>query len=106
DYVDLLWLHNWDRATPIEETLRTLDDLVRAGKARYIGFSDVPAWVASEAQTLARLRGWAPLVAFQLEYSLLARSVEGNHLPMCAAHGIGVMPWSPLKNGALSGRYT
>lgn len=105
DYVDLLWLHNWDRRTPIEETLRTLDDLVRDGKVRYMGFSDVPAWVASEAQTTARLRGWTPLTAVQLEYSLLARTVEGAHLPMCQAHGIGVMPWSPLKNGRLTGKY-
>ena len=105
DYIDLLWLHNWDRTTPIEESLRTLDDLVRAGKVRYIGFSDVPAWVASEAQTLARLRAWTPVTAFQLEYSLLERTVEGALLPMCAAHGIGVMPWSPLKNGRLTGKY-
>jgi aryl-alcohol dehydrogenase-like predicted oxidoreductase len=105
DYVDLLWLHNWDRFTPLEETLRVLDDLVRDGKVRYVGFSDVPAWVASEAQTMARLRGWSPITAFQLEYSLLARTVEGEHLDMCEAHGIGVMPWSPLKNGRLSGKY-
>jgi aryl-alcohol dehydrogenase-like predicted oxidoreductase len=82
-----------------------LDDLVRDGKVRYLGFSDVPAWVASEAQTLARLRGWSPITAFQLEYSLLARTVEGEHLPMCNGHGIGVMTWSPLKNGRLSGKY-
>jgi aryl-alcohol dehydrogenase-like predicted oxidoreductase len=105
DYVDLLWLHNWDRGTPIEETLRALDDVIRDGKVRYIGFSDVPAWVASEAQAIARFRGWSPVVALQLEYSLLARTVEGAMLPMAAAHGIGVMPWSPLKNGHLSGKY-
>jgi aryl-alcohol dehydrogenase-like predicted oxidoreductase len=105
DYLDLLWLHDWDRFTPLEVTLRVLDDLVRDGKVRYLGFSDVPAWVASEAQTIARLRGWSPITAFQLEYSLLARTVEGEHLPMCSAHGIGVMPWSPLKNGRLSGKY-
>lgn len=105
DYVDLLWLHNWDRGTPIEETLRALDDLVRDGKVRYVGFSDVPAWVASEAQTIARFRGWSPVVAFQLEYSLLARTVEGALIPMAQAHGMGVMPWSPLKNGHLSGKY-
>jgi aryl-alcohol dehydrogenase-like predicted oxidoreductase len=105
DYVDLLWLHQWDQTTPIEETMRALDDLVRQGKVRYIGVSDVPAWVASEAQTLARLRGWTPLTAFQLEYSLLERTVEGALLPMCDRHGIGVMPWSPLKNGRLTGKY-
>lgn len=105
DYVDLLWMHNWDRSTPLAETMRALDDLVREGKVRYVGFSDTPAWVASEAQTLARERSWSPITAFQLEYSLLERTVEGAFLPMCEAHGIGVMPWSPLKNGRLSGKY-
>ena len=71
DYVDLYWLHNWDRRAPIEETLRTLDDLVTAGKVRYVGLSDVPAWVAGQAQTVAQFRGWAPVTALQLEYSLL-----------------------------------
>jgi aryl-alcohol dehydrogenase-like predicted oxidoreductase len=106
EYVDLLWLHNWDRSTPLEETLRALDDLVRDGKIRYIGFSDVPAWVASEAQTIAHFRGWSPVVALQLEYSLLERTVEGAQIPMAQAHGMGVMPWSPLKNGHLSGKYS
>ncbi|MEU3984014.1 aldo/keto reductase [Streptomyces sp. NPDC026672] len=105
DYVDLLWLHGWDPFTPLEETMCSLDDVVRAGKVRYIGFSNTPAWIASEAQTLARLRGRPTVVAFQLEYSLLERTVEGAHLPMCEAHGMGVMPWSPLKNGLLSGTY-
>jgi len=105
EYLDLLWLHNWDRGTPIEETLRALDDLVRDGKVRYLGFSDVPAWVASEAQTIAHFRGWSPVVALQLEYSLLERTVEGALIPMAQAHGMGVMPWSPLKNGHLSGKY-
>jgi aryl-alcohol dehydrogenase-like predicted oxidoreductase len=106
DYVDIYWLHNWDRTAPIEETLRALDDLVTAGKIRYIGFSDVPAWVASEAQTIARFRGWAPVIAMQLEYSLLERTVEGELLPMAQAHGMGVTPWSPLKGGRLSGKYS
>jgi aryl-alcohol dehydrogenase-like predicted oxidoreductase len=106
DYVDIYWLHNWDRGAPIEETLRALDDLVTAGKIRYIGFSDVPAWVASEAQTLAHFRGWSPVIAMQLEYSLLERTVEGELLPMAQAHGMGVMPWSPLKGGRLSGKYS
>jgi aryl-alcohol dehydrogenase-like predicted oxidoreductase len=78
DYLDLYWLHNWDRHTPIEETLRTLDDLVRSGKIRYIGFSNTPAWVTAQAQTTALLRGWTPLIALQVEYSLLARTVEGE----------------------------
>ncbi len=106
DYVDLYWLHNWDRRAPIEETLRTLDDLVTAGKVRYIGLSDVPAWVATHAQTIARFQGWAPVTALQLEYSLLERTPEGELLPMAEALGIGVLPWSPLRGGQLSGKYT
>ncbi len=81
DHLDLYWLHNWDRHTPIEETMRTLDDLVRAGKIRYIGFSNIPAWVTAQAQTMASLRSWTPLIALQVEYSLLARDVEGETVP-------------------------
>src|ERR1700716_3419771 len=105
DYVALDRLHNGDRRAPIDETLRSLDDLVAAGKVRYIGLSDVPAWVAAEAQTIARFRGWAPVTALQLEYSLLERTPEGELLPMAAALGIGVLPWSPLRGGQLSGKY-
>jgi aryl-alcohol dehydrogenase-like predicted oxidoreductase len=105
DYVDLYWLHNWDRRAPIEETLRALDDLVTAGKVRYVGLSDVPAWVAAEAQTIAHFRGWAPVTALQLEYSLLERTPEGELLPMAQDLGIGVLPWSPLRGGRLSGKY-
>jgi aryl-alcohol dehydrogenase-like predicted oxidoreductase len=106
DYVDVYWLHNWDRTAPIEETLRALDDIVTAGKARYIGFSDIPAWKVAEAQTIARFRGWAPIIALQLEYSLLERTSEGELVPMAQALGLGVMPWSPLRSGYLSGKYT
>jgi aryl-alcohol dehydrogenase-like predicted oxidoreductase len=106
DYVDLLWMHAWDRNTPIEETLRALDDLVRAGKVRYLGFSDTPAWKVAQAQVTAQLRGWAPLVALQIEYSLLERTVEGELIPMAQELGLGVTPWSPLKSGVLSGKYT
>ncbi|TQS44396.1 aldo/keto reductase [Cryptosporangium phraense] len=106
DYVDLYWLHNWDRGAPIEETLRAMDDLVTAGKVRYLGLSDVPAWYAAEAQTTARFRGWSPVVAMQLEYSLLERTVEGELIPMARHHGLAVMPWGPLKSGFLSGKYT
>lgn len=106
DYVDLYWLHNWDRRAPIGETLRALDDLVTAGKVRYLGLSDVPAWVAAQAQTIAQFRGWAPVTALQLEYSLLERTTEGELLPMAEALGIGVLPWSPLRGGQLSGKYT
>jgi aryl-alcohol dehydrogenase-like predicted oxidoreductase len=106
DYIDLYWMHCWDRHTPIEETMRALDDLVTAGKVRYIGFSDTPAWKVAQAQTIARFRGWAPLVALQIEYSLLERTVEGELVPMALEMGLGVTPWSPLKSGVLSGKYT
>jgi aryl-alcohol dehydrogenase-like predicted oxidoreductase len=105
DYVDLYWLHNWDRHGPIEETLRALDDLVAVGKVRYVGLSDVPAWVAAQAQTIAQFRSWTPVTALQLEYSLLERTPEGELLPMAEALGIGVLPWSPLRGGQLSGKY-
>jgi aryl-alcohol dehydrogenase-like predicted oxidoreductase len=106
DSIDLYWLHNWDKFTPIEETMRALDDLVTAGKVRYIGFSDTPAWKVAQAQTIAQFRGWAPLIALQIEYSLLERTVEGELMPMAKELGLGVTPWSPLRSGALSGKYT
>ena len=105
DHLDVYWLHNWDRHTPIEETMRTLDDLVRAGSVRYVGFSNTPAWVTATAQTTALLRGWTPLIALQVEYSLLARTVEGELAPLAREHGMALTPWSPLKNGFLSGKY-
>lgn len=105
DHLDLYWLHNWDRHTPIEETLRTLDDLVRAGKIRYIGFSNTPAWVTAQAQTTALLKSWSPLIALQVEYSLLARTVEGELAPLARDQGMALVPWSPLRNGFLSGKY-
>src|SRR5271170_6195603 len=106
DYIDLYWLHMNDRFTPIEETLRGLDDLVASGKVRYIGFSDTPAWRVAQAQTIAHFRGWAPLISLQIEYSLLERTVEGELIPMAQEMGLGVTPWGPLKSGALSGKYT
>ena len=106
DYIDLYWMHCWDAFTPIEETMRALDDLVRAGKVRYIGLSDTPAWKVAQAQTLAQFRGWAPLVALQIEYSLIERTVEGELIPMALEMGLGVTPWSPLRGGVLSGKYT
>jgi aryl-alcohol dehydrogenase-like predicted oxidoreductase len=106
DYIDLYWMHAWDRHTPIDETMAAMDDLVRSGKVRYIGFSDTPAWKVTEAQMLARFRGTAPLVALQIEYSLIERTVEGELIPMALEMGLGVTPWSPLKGGALSGKYT
>ena len=106
DYIDLYWMHSWDKFTPIEETMRALDDVVRSGKVRYIGFSDTPAWKVSQAQTIAWWRGWAPLVALQIEYSLIERTVEGELIPMAEEMGLGVTPWSPLRSGVLSGKYT
>ena len=106
DYIDLYWMHFWDRFTPIDETMRALDDLVRAGKVRYIGFSDTPAWKVTEAQMLARFHEWSPLIALQIEYSLLQRTVEGDLMPMALEMGLGVTPWSPLKGGVLTGKYT
>jgi aryl-alcohol dehydrogenase-like predicted oxidoreductase len=106
DYIDLYWIHNWDRNTPIEETMRALDDLVASGKIRYIGISDTPAWKVAQAQTMAQFRGWNRIIAMQVEYSLLERTAEGELIPMAEELGIGVMPWSPLKNGWLSGKYT
>jgi aryl-alcohol dehydrogenase-like predicted oxidoreductase len=105
DYLDLYWLHNWDRNTPVEETMRTLDDLVRAGRIRYIGFSNTPAWLTAQAQTAALLRGWTPLIALQVQYSLLARTVEGELAPFARDQGLSLVPWSPLKNGFLSRKY-
>jgi aryl-alcohol dehydrogenase-like predicted oxidoreductase len=105
DYLDIYWIHNWDSRTPLEETLRTLDTLVTAGTIRYVGFSDLPAWVCARAQTLAELRGWSPAIALQLEYSLLERTVEGELVPMAQELGMGVMPWSPLRNGYLTGKH-
>lgn len=106
DYLDLYWLHNWDAHTPVEETLRTLDELVSAGRIRYVGFSNTPAWYTAKAETIAQLRAWSPIIALQVEYSLLARTVEGELMPLARDAGIGVMPYSPLAGGFLSGKYT
>jgi aryl-alcohol dehydrogenase-like predicted oxidoreductase len=106
DYLDLLYLHVWDGTTPVEEIMRAMDDLVRAGKVLYLGISDTPAWQVARMQTLAQLRGWAPLVALQIEYSLAERTVERDLIPMAAELGLGVVPWSPLASGVLAGKYT
>src|SRR5580704_16558071 len=105
-YIDLYWLHCWDHFTPIEETMRALDDLVASGKVRYIGFSDTPAWKVAQAHITAQVRGWTPLIALQLEYSLLERTIEGDLIPAALEFGLGVTPWSPLKGGMLTGKYT
>nr|WP_196807637.1 aldo/keto reductase [Candidatus Solirubrobacter pratensis] len=106
DYVDLYWLHNWDPHTPLDETISTLDDLVRAGKVRYIGLSNVPAWAVARACAIAELRGRAAPIALQAEYSLLARSAEGGTFGVARELGLGVTPWSPLAGGVLSGKYS
>src|ERR1700733_2052066 len=106
DYIDLYWLHIWDANTPIEETMAALDDLVRAGKVRYLGVSDTPAWKVAEANVTAKFRGWSQFIGLQIEYSLLERSVEQELVPMALELGLGITPWSPLKSGLLSGKYT
>jgi aryl-alcohol dehydrogenase-like predicted oxidoreductase len=105
DYVDLLYLHMWDYRTPVEEILRAFDDLVRSGKVLYVALSDTPAWQASRMQAIAELRGWSPLVALQVPYNLTERTVERELLPMAQEMGMGVLPWSPLAGGVLSGKY-
>lgn len=105
DYIDLYLMHVWDRLTPAEEVMRTLDDLVRMGKVRHVGLSDVPAWYAGRAQAIAELRGYAPVSALQLEYSLAERTIEHEFVPFGTRHGAGIMVWSPLASGLLSGKY-
>jgi aryl-alcohol dehydrogenase-like predicted oxidoreductase len=105
DYIDLYILHTWDRVTPAEEVMRTFDDLVRAGKVRHVGLSDVPAWYASRAQAIAEFRGYEPLSALQLEYSLAERHIEQEFTDLGTQHGMGIMVWSPLASGLLSGKY-
>jgi len=106
DYIDLYWMHQWDRHTPVDETLSTLDDLVRAGKIRAIGVSNVPAWWVGEAVGVARTRGIERVAALQVEYSLLTRTPEGEQFGAARALGLGVTPWSPLASGVLSGKYS
>lgn len=105
DRIDLLFLHVWDDTTPADEILRGFDDLVRQGKILYIGISDTPAWQVARLQTIAELRGWTQLAALQVEYSLLQRATERDLIPAAKALGLGVMPWSPLASGLLSGKY-
>jgi aryl-alcohol dehydrogenase-like predicted oxidoreductase len=105
DYVDLLWLHMWDFMTPIEEVMRAFDDLVRAGKVHYVGISDTPAWIVAQAQAIAALRGWAPVVALQLPYSVASRDAERDLLPMTHALGLTVTAWAVIGGGVLTGKY-
>ena len=106
DYIDLLYLHMWDFRTPVDEILRSFDDLVRAGKVLYIGLSDTPAWQASRMQAIAELRGWTQFCALQISYSLIERTVEREMIPMASEMGMGVSPWAPLGQGVLTGKYT
>ena len=105
DRIDLLHVHAWDFTTSPEEVLRGLDDLVRAGKVLYVGICNTPAWRVAQMQAIADLRGWSPFVALQVEYSLVERTVEHELLPMAQALGLGVLPWSPLGGGILTGKY-
>ncbi len=105
DYVDLYWMHAWDGLTPLEEVVSTLDALVRQGTVRYYGFSDVPAWYLARAVTTCELRGWERACALQLEYSLVERNIEREHVPAAIELGLGITPWSPLASGLLSGKY-
>ena len=102
DYVDLYQIHRWDQHTPIEETLEALHDVIKAGKARYIGASSMYAWQFSKAQYLARQNGWTPFVSMQNHYNLLYREEEREMMPLCETEGVGVVPWSPLARGRLT----
>ena len=106
DHVDVLLCHRTDPATPLEETLAALDRVVQAGKARYIGFSNWPAWLAAKAVTLQKANGWAPFVTGQMYYSLVGRELEHEYVPFALDAGVGTMVWSPLAGGFLSGKYT
>jgi aryl-alcohol dehydrogenase-like predicted oxidoreductase len=106
DYIDIYWVHMWDRHTPAEETMRALDDEVGAGKILYVGISDTPAWVIARASTLAEWHGWTAFTGLQAPYSLLRRDIERELLPMAEALGMTVAAWSPLADGILSGKFT
>jgi aryl-alcohol dehydrogenase-like predicted oxidoreductase len=105
DYIDIFWLHAWDFTTPIEEVLRGLDDLVRQGKVLYLGISDTPAWIVSQANAIAHLYGWSAFVATQIEYNLASRTPERELIPMSHALDLAVLAWSPLATGILTGKY-
>lgn len=105
EYIDVYWIHAWDAMTPAEEVMRALDDVVRSGKVFYIGISDTPAWVVSQANTLAELRGWTPFVGLQIEYSLIQRTSERELLPMARSFDLAIAAWAPLAGGALTGKY-
>ena len=97
DFIDLLWVHIWDGWTPSEEIMRGLDDLISRGLVHYVGVSDTPAWVVSQANTLAQFRGWSQFVGLQIEYSLIQRTVEAELFPMARAFGMTITPWAPME---------
>jgi len=105
DHIDLYQIHRWDDTTPIDETLRALDDLVRAGKVRYIGASNFMAWQLAHANVLAELRGWTSFVSIQPHYHMLERSIEQELIPYCNAYNVGILPYFPLAGGFLTGKY-
>jgi len=105
DYIDLYWVHIWDGITPVKEVMRGLDDIVRQGKVLYVGISDAPAWWIAQANTLAELRGWTQFTGLQIEYSLIERTVERELVPMAQALNLGILAWSPLARGVLTGKY-
>lgn len=105
DHIDLYQMHRWDDTTPIEETLRTLDDLVRSGKVRYVGASNYMAWQLAHANLLAEVRGWTPFVSIQNHYHMFERDLEREMLPYCNAHNVGILPYFPLAGGFLTGKY-
>jgi aryl-alcohol dehydrogenase-like predicted oxidoreductase len=105
DHVDLYQIHGFDPVTPIEDTVRALDDVVRSGKARYVGFSNLPAWVASKAITFAEQNGLARFQSAQVYYSMVGRDIEREIAPLCMAEGVAILPWSPLAGGLLSGKF-
>jgi aryl-alcohol dehydrogenase-like predicted oxidoreductase len=105
DHIDLYYVHRWDPLTPLEETMRALDDLVRAGKIRYVGVSTFTSWQLAKANLLSKVRGWTPVVTIQSEYNLFRRQPEREVLPYCAAHGVGFVPYYPLAGGYLTGKY-
>jgi aryl-alcohol dehydrogenase-like predicted oxidoreductase len=105
DHIDLYYVHRWDEHTPIEETLRGLDDLIRAGKVRYLGASEFASWQLAHANLLAEVRGWTRFAVLQSHYHMLERGVEREVLPYCRAHGVGFVPFFPLAGGFLTGKY-
>jgi aryl-alcohol dehydrogenase-like predicted oxidoreductase len=105
DYIDLYWLHAWDFMTPVDEVMRALDDTVRSGKVLYVGISDTPAWIVSQANMVANFRGWTPFIGLQIQYSLIERTPERDLLPMARALDLGVTVWRALGAGLLTGKY-